>query len=107
MAWQEWQVMVKTALDQARLKAQVIALEATGLKKACQKLSKMIQIAQTILAVKNGSAKVANQLNESMKNKTNGCGHESKEYGKGKKGKGYVEIEIKMGRMPKKKTKRK
>jgi hypothetical protein len=45
-----------------------------------------------------------------MKNKTTGCGHESKEYGKGKKGKGYVEIEIKMGKMskmPKKSTKRK
>jgi len=42
-----------------------------------------------------------------MKNKTNGCGHESKEYGKGKKSKGYVEIEIKMGRMPKKQAKRK
>jgi len=44
------------------------------------------------------------------KTKSNGCGHESKEYGKGKKGKGYVEIEIKMGKMgkmPKKFTKRK
>jgi len=41
------------------------------------------------------------------KSKSNGCGHESKEYGKGKKGKGYVEIEIKMGRMPKKQGKRK
>jgi len=43
-----------------------------------------------------------------MKSKTNGCGHkEEKEYGKGKKGKKYVEIEIKMGRIPKKKAKRK
>lgn len=50
-----------------------------------------------------------------MKNKkSGGCGHEGKEYGKeygkgknGKKGKGYVEIEIKMGRMPKKTAKRK
>ena len=46
-----------------------------------------------------------------MKNKkSGGCGHEGKEYGKeknGKKGKGYVEIEIKMGRMPKKSAKRK
>ena len=43
-----------------------------------------------------------------MKSKTSGCGHkEEKEYGKGKKDKGYVEIEIKMGRMPKKKAKRK
>lgn len=45
-----------------------------------------------------------------MKNKANGCGHEEKENGNGKngkKGKGYVEIEIKMGRMPKKKAKRK
>jgi hypothetical protein len=46
-----------------------------------------------------------------MKNKkSGGCGHEGKEYGKeknGKKGKGYVEIEIKMGRMPKKAAKRK
>jgi hypothetical protein len=41
-----------------------------------------------------------------MKNKSNGCGHESKEYGKGKKGR-YVEIEIKMGKMPKKQAKRK
>jgi hypothetical protein len=44
------------------------------------------------------------------KTKSNGCGHESKEYGKGKKGKGYVEIQIKMDRgnkMPKKSTKRK
>jgi hypothetical protein len=44
------------------------------------------------------------------KTKSNSCGHESKEYGKGKKGKGYVEIEIKMGKMgnmPKKSTKRK
>ncbi len=41
------------------------------------------------------------------KSKSNGCGHESKEYGKGKKGKGYVEIEIKMERMPKKQAKRK
>ena len=32
---------------------------------------------------------------------------EEKEYGKAKKGKGYVEIEIKMGRMPKKQSKRK
>jgi hypothetical protein len=46
--------------------------------------------------------------------KSCGCGHEGKEYGKeygkgknGKKGKGYVEIEIKMGRMPKKAAKRK
>jgi len=61
MAWQEWQVMAKTALDLAHPRAQVIALEATGLKKACQKLSKMILIHPTILAVKNGSAKVANQ----------------------------------------------
>ena len=46
-----------------------------------------------------------------MKNKkSGGCGHEGKEYGKeknGKKGKGYVEIEIKMGRMSKKAAKRK
>jgi hypothetical protein len=43
-----------------------------------------------------------------MKSKSNGCGHESKEYGKGKNGKkGYVEIEIKMSRAPKKKAKRK
>jgi hypothetical protein len=43
-----------------------------------------------------------------MKSKSNGCGHkEDKEYGKGKKGKGYVEIEIKMGGAPKKKAKRK
>lgn len=43
------------------------------------------------------------------KGKSCGCGHESKEYGKDKKNgkKGYVEIEIKMGRIPKKKTKRK
>jgi len=41
------------------------------------------------------------------KTKSNGCGHESKEYGKGKKGKGYVEIQIKMDRMPKKQAKRK
>lgn len=40
-----------------------------------------------------------------MKN-SKSCGHESKEKG-GKKGKGYVEIEIKMGRMPKKQGKRK
>jgi len=46
--------------------------------------------------------------------KSCGCGHEEKEYGKeygkgknGKKGKGYVEIEIKMGRLPKKAAKRK
>ena len=39
------------------------------------------------------------------KGKSCGCGHEGKE--KGKKGKGYVEIEIKMGRMPKKQGKRK
>ena len=45
---------------------------------------------------------------QSMKSKSNGCGHESKEYGKGKNGKkGYVEIEIKMSRAPKKKAKRK
>jgi len=46
-----------------------------------------------------------------MKSKSCGCGHEEKEYGKGKNGKngkkGYVEIEIKMGRAPKKKVKRK
>jgi hypothetical protein len=46
-----------------------------------------------------------------MKSKSNGCGHESKEYGKGNNGKngkkGYVEIEIKMGRSPKKTAKRK
>jgi len=53
--------MAKTALDLARPKAQVIAPEATGLKKACQKLNKMILIHPTILAVKNGSAKEANQ----------------------------------------------
>lgn len=42
------------------------------------------------------------------KGKSGGCGHEGKEYGKGsKKGKGYVEIEIKMGRMPKKNPKKK
>ena len=42
------------------------------------------------------------------KGKSCGCGYEGKEYGKGKNGKkGYVEIEIKMGRMPKKKAKRK
>ena len=41
-----------------------------------------------------------------MKNKKNSCENESKEYGKGKKGR-YVEIEIKMGRMPKKQGKRK
>lgn len=49
-----------------------------------------------------------------MKSKSCGCGHESKEYGKGKNGKngkngkkGYVEIEIKMSRLPKKTAKRK
>jgi len=103
MAWQEWQVMAKTALDLLPKKLMRTALVVLR----SRVIGKTIQIAQTILAVKNGSAKVANQLNESMKNKTNGCGHESKEYGKGKKGKGYVEIEIKMGKMPKKKTKRK
>ena len=44
------------------------------------------------------------------KGKSCGCGHEGKEYSNGKngkKGKGYVEIEIKMGRVPKKKAKRK
>ena len=44
------------------------------------------------------------------KSKSSSCSHEEKEYGNGKngkKGKGYVEIEIKMGRMPKKATKRK
>lgn len=40
------------------------------------------------------------------KGKSCGCGHEGKEKN-GKKGKGYVEIEIKMGRMPKKQGKRK
>jgi hypothetical protein len=40
-----------------------------------------------------------------MKN-SKSCGHEAKGKG-GKKGKGYVEIEIKMGRMPKKQSKRK
>lgn len=40
------------------------------------------------------------------KGKTSSCGHEAKEYGKGKKGK-YVEIEIKMGAKPKKQAKRK
>jgi hypothetical protein len=43
---------------------------------------------------------------QSMKNKKNSCENESKEYGKGKKGR-YVEIEIKMGKMPKKQAKRK
>lgn len=42
-----------------------------------------------------------------MKSKKCGCGHEGKEHGKGKKEKGYVEIEIKMVRMPKKQSKRK
>lgn len=44
------------------------------------------------------------------KNKSNSCGYEGKKYSKGKngkRGKGYVEIEIKMGRMPKKAAKRK
>ena len=43
------------------------------------------------------------------KSKSCGCGHEGKEYGNGKKNgkKGYVEIEIKMSRAPKKKAKRK
>ena len=44
------------------------------------------------------------------KSKSNGCGHEKMER-KGKNGKngkkGYVEIEIKMGRTPKKTAKRK
>ena len=45
--------------------------------------------------------------NNSMKSKTNGCGHNGNGNGK-KKGKGgYVEIEIKMERMPKKKAKKK
>jgi hypothetical protein len=39
-----------------------------------------------------------------MKNKSSGCGHKES---KGKKGKGYVEVEIKMGKMPKKSAKRK
>ena len=39
------------------------------------------------------------------KGKSNSCGHKGKEYGK--KGKGYVEAEIKMGKMPKKAAKRK
>jgi hypothetical protein len=103
MAWQEWQVMAKTALDLLPKKLMRTALVVLR----SRVIGKTIQIAQTILAVKNGSAKVANQLNESMKNKKNSCENESKEYGKGKKGKGYVEIEIKMGRMPKKKAKRK
>ena len=37
------------------------------------------------------------------KGKSNSCGYEGKEYGK--KGKGYVEVEIKMVRAPKKKAK--
>lgn len=45
------------------------------------------------------------------KGKSNGCSHNGngngKEYKNGKKGKGYVEIEIKMDRMPKKKAKKK
>lgn len=40
------------------------------------------------------------------KSKSGSCNHEKME-GKGKKGKGYVEIEIKMGKMPKKSAKRK
>jgi hypothetical protein len=103
MAWQEWQVMAKTALDLLPKKLMRTALVVLR----SRVIGETILIAQTILAVKNGSAKVANQLNESMKNKKNSCENESKEYGKGKKGKGYVEIEIKMGRMPKKKAKRK
>ena len=40
------------------------------------------------------------------KGKSNGCGHNGN--GKnGKKGKSYIEIEIKMERMPKKKAKKK
>jgi hypothetical protein len=43
------------------------------------------------------------------KGKSNGCSHNGngKEYKNGKKGKNYVEIEIKMERMPKKKAKKK
>ena len=68
----------------------------------------VIKTHQIICHAVNGSAAEVNQWNKSMKKtKTNGCGHESKEYGKGKKGKGYVEIEIKMSRAPKKKGKRK
>ncbi len=68
----------------------------------------LIPTRQTIYQGVNGSVAEANQWSNSMKSKSNGCGHkEEKEYGKGKKGKGYVEIEIKMGRMPKKKAKRK
>ena len=42
-----------------------------------------------------------------MKSKSCGCGHKEGKEKNGKKSKGYVEIEIKMGRMPKKKAKRK
>ena len=42
-----------------------------------------------------------------MKSKSSGCGHKEGKESNGKKGKGYVEIEIKMGRMPKKKAKSK
>jgi hypothetical protein len=43
-----------------------------------------------------------------MKSKSCSCGREGKEYSKGKNGKkGYVEIEIKMSRAPKKKSKKK
>ena len=70
-----------------------------------------IQTRQITCRAANGSAAEANQWNNLMKNnKSCGCGHEGKENGNGKngkKGKGYVEIEIKMGRMPKKKAKRK
>ena len=45
------------------------------------------------------------------KGKSCGCGHNGddngKEYKNGKKGKSYIEVEIKMERMPKKKAKRK
>ena len=41
------------------------------------------------------------------KGKSNGCNHNGKEYKNGKKGKSYIEIEIKMERMPKKKAKKK
>jgi len=68
----------------------------------------LILTRQTTCRGANGSVAEADQWNNLMKSKTNGCGHkEEKEYGKGKKGKKYVEIEIKMGRIPKKKAKRK
>jgi hypothetical protein len=84
------------------LQALPVAMLTALVPRRSKAIGSQTPIHQTIYQGANGSAKEANQCDNSMK-KTKSCGGSRDMDGKGKK---YLEVEIKMGKMPKRAAKK-